>query len=144
VYSSLAGAQPADGTVAQFTARATPYARRAAMLYALGDGAAEVDVAHLAAAYALIGYARATAAHVVGTGTGDRRLDKLLTALDAAGAQGLTRSKVSDLFSRKLSVPQLDDLLAKAEALPGITRHQVKSAGRSADVWTRRVGEKSE
>ena len=64
------------------------------MLYALGDGAAEVDVPHLSAAYALIGYSRATAAFVLGTGTGDARLDKVLVALDTAGAQGLTRSQL--------------------------------------------------
>jgi hypothetical protein len=136
VYSALSGAQPTDGTVAQFTARATPYARRAAMLYALGDGAAEVDVTHLQAAYALVSYARATAAFVLGTGTGDPRLDKLIVALDTAGVQGLTRSDISRLFSGKLSVPQLDDLMTKAEALPGVTRTQRRGAGRPTDVWS--------
>ena len=144
VYGALSGAQPTDGALAQFTARATPYARRAAMLYALGDGAAAVDVAHLQSAYALICYSRATAAYVLGTGTGDARLDKVLAALDAAGAQGLTRSQVSDLFSRKLTKPQLDDLLTKVEAVPGVTRIQVKGAGRPTDVWVLRGGEKSE
>ncbi|HEV2343588.1 MAG TPA: DUF3987 domain-containing protein [Actinocrinis sp.] len=136
VYGALSGAQPTDGIVAQFTARATPYARRAAMLYALGDGAAEVDLKHLQAAYALIGYARNTAAFVLDTGTGDPRLDKILVALDTAGAQGLTRSQVSDLFSRKLNVPQLNDLLTRAEALPGVTRTQRRGNGRPTDLWT--------
>ena len=144
VYGALSGAQPTDGTVAQFTARATPYARRAAMLYALGDGAVEVDVSHLRAAYALVSYARATAAHVLGTGTGDPRLDKVVVALDTAGAQGVTRSQLSDLFSRKLTAPQLDDLLAKVEAVPGVTRIQRRGAGRPTDVWTLEGGEKSE
>jgi hypothetical protein len=144
VYGALSGAQPTDGTLAQFTARATPYARRAAMLYALGDGAAEVDVTHLASAYALIGYSRATAAHVLGGGTGDVRLDKILVALDTAGAAGITRSDVSRLLSGKLNAAQLDELLARVEALPGVTRTQRQSAGRTADVWTLSGGEKSE
>ena len=143
VYSALSGAQPTDGTVAQFTARATPYARRVAMLYALGDGKTEVDVPHLAAAYALVGYARATAAHVLGTGTGDARLDKVIVALDAAGAQGLTRSQLSDLFSRKLTRAQLDDLLTKVEAVPGVTRTQRHGAGRPTDVWTLTAAKKA-
>lgn len=136
VYSALSGAQPTDGTVAQFTARATPYARRAAMLYALSDGAAEVDVVHLAAAHALIGYSRATAAYVLGGGTGDVRLDKILVALDAAGAAGITRSDVSRLLSGKLTAPQLDELLSRVEALPGVTRTQRRGNGRPTDVWT--------
>lgn len=136
VYGALSGAQPTDGTVAQFTARATPYARRAAMLYALGDGAAEVDVAHLAAAHALIGYSYATAAYVLGGGTGDVRLDKILVALDAAGAAGVTRSDVSRLLSGKLTAPQLDELLTRVEALPGVTRTQRRGNGRPTDVWT--------
>lgn len=106
------------------------------MLYALSDGAAEVDAAHLRAAYALIGYSRATAAYVLGGGTGDVRLDKILVALDAAGAQGLTHSQVSDLFSRKLATAQLDDLLSKAEGLPSVTRTQRRGNGRPTDLWT--------
>lgn len=144
VYPALSGGGPTEGPVAQFTARATPYARRAAMLYALADGESAVDVPHLEAAYALIGYSRATAAHVMGHGTGDARLDKLIVALDTAGAQGLTRSAISDLFSRKLNRAQLDDVLAKAEALPGVTRTQVRGNGRPTDVWAMAGGEKSE
>lgn len=144
VYPALSGGGPTDGPVAQFTARATPYARRAAMLYALADGATAVDEPHLQAAYALVNYARATAAHVLGTGTGDARLDKLIVALDTAGAQGLTRTQISGLNSGKLTKPQLDDLLAKAEALPGVTRTQRRGNGRPTDVWTLQGGEKSE
>ena len=144
VYPALSGGGPTDGPVAQFTARATPYARRAAMLYALADDATAVDEPHLKAAYALVNYARATAAHVLGTGTGDARLDKLTVALDAAGAQGLTRTDISALFSRQLSKAQLDDLLGKAEALPGVTRTQRRGNGRPTDVWTLQGGEKSE
>jgi hypothetical protein len=141
VYPALSGGGQSEGPVAQFTARATPYARRAAMLYALVDGETAVDVAHLEAAYALVSYARATAAHVLGTGTGDARLDKLITALDTAGAQGLTRTQISNLYSGKLTRAQLDDVLAKAEALPGVTRTQVRGNGRPTDRWTRQGGE---
>jgi hypothetical protein len=144
VYPALSGAGPTAGPVAQFTARATPYARRAAMLYALADGATAVNEQHLEAAYALVDYARATAAHVLGHGTGNTQLDKLAVALDNAGAQGLTRTDVHGVFSRQLSKAQLDDLLAKAEALPGVTRTQRRGAGRPTDVWTLTGGEKSE
>ena len=144
VYPALSGGGPTDGPVAQFTARATPYARRTAMLYALADGATAVDAPHLQAAYALANYSRATAAHVLGHGTGDERLDKLITALTTAGAQGMTRTDISALFSGHLKGPQLADLLTKAEASPGITRTQRRGNGRPTDVWTLQGGEKSE
>ncbi|HEV2640777.1 MAG TPA: DUF3987 domain-containing protein [Actinocrinis sp.] len=136
VYSALSSETHTDGIVAQFTARATPYARRAAMLYALGDGAAEVDVTHLQAAYALVTYARATAAHVLGTGTGDPQLDKTIAALSTAGERGLSRMELSHLFSRKLTAAQLDDLVSKVETVPNVTRTRRTGVGRPTDVWT--------
>ncbi len=138
VYPALSASPPVDGAVAQFTARATPYARRAAMLYALADEKAVVDVGHLHAAYALVNYSRTTAAYVLGTdgGTGDPHLDKVLAALTGAGEQGLSRAQVSGLFSRHLSTAQLGDLLAKLEANPAVTRTRRTGVGRPTDVWT--------
>ena len=137
VYPSLSEAPPADGPVAQFTARATPYARRIAMVYALADGKAIVDAPHLTAAYHLVNYSRATAAFVLGgdSGTGDPRLDKVMAALDEAGPAGLTRSAVSALFSRNLSKDALADLLERLEALPGVERAERTGAGRTATIW---------
>ncbi|WP_370368203.1 DUF3987 domain-containing protein [Catenulispora sp. GP43] len=136
-YPALSESPPADGPVAQFTARATPYARRLAMVYALADAKAIVDVAHLTAAYHLVNYSRATAAFVLGgaSGTGDPQLDKALAALIEAGPSGLTRSQISAVFSRKLTRSALDDLLGKLEALAEVERREQASAGRTATVW---------
>ena len=137
VYPALSEAPGADGPVAQFTARATAYARRIAMVYALADGKAIVDRPHLMAAYHLVNYSRATAAFVLGgeNSTGDPHLDKALFALVEAGPAGLTRSEMSGVFSRKLSAVSLDDLLSKLEALPEVTRTERAGAGRTATVW---------
>jgi len=144
VYGALSSETHTDGTIAQFTARATPYARRAAMLYALGDGKAEVDVPHLRSAYALVTYARATAARVLGAGTGDPRLDKTIAALTLAGSAGLTRSQISELFSRNLTRPQLDDLLSKVESLPNALHTRSTGVGRPTDIWKLTRDEKNE
>jgi hypothetical protein len=106
------------------------------MLYALADGAAEVDISHLHAAYALVNYARDTATHVLGADKTDHRLTKLMAALRTAGPTGMTRGEITTLFSRNLSAGQLDDLLAKVEATPGVTRSQRRGAGRPTTVWT--------
>lgn len=136
VYHALSGPDHADGTVAQFTARATPYARRAAMLYALGDGATAVDLGHLEAAYALVNYARDTAEHVLGGKGTDPNIAKLTAALRTAGPTGMTRMKVNHLFSRNLKAAQLDDLLNEVEANHGVTRSHRSGAGRPTTVWT--------
>lgn len=136
VYGQLSGSEPTDGAVAQFTARATPYARRAAMLYALGDGANAVDLDHLTAAHALVNYARETATHILGSKGSDPRLAKVTAALSAAGPSGMTRAEINNLFSRNLNAAQLDDLLAKLEATKGVTRSQRRGAGRPTTVWT--------
>jgi hypothetical protein len=138
VYPALSASPPVDGAVAQFTARATPYARRAAMLYALADAQPIVDVGHLRAAYALVNYSRATAAYVLGTagGTGDPHLDKVITALREAGEQGMSRKQISNLFSGHLSKAQLDDIFSRLETVPGVARARRTGAGRPADVWT--------
>lgn len=137
VYPALSEAPPADGPVAQFTARATPYARRLAMVYALADAAAIVDVPHLTAAYHLVNYSRATAAFVLGgaSGTGDPQLDKVLAELEQAGAAGLSRSQISAVFSRKLNRPALDDLLSKLESVAEVQRCEQSSAGRPSTRW---------
>ena len=140
VYPALSESPPADGPVAQFTARATPYARRLALIYALADRRAAVDIPHLTAAYHLVNYSRATAAFVLGgaSGTGDPQLDKALAALVDAGSAGLTRSQISDVFSRNLKAASLDDLIGKLEALPEVERTERTGNGRKATVWVAR------
>lgn len=148
VYPVLSAASVRDGVVAQFTARATPYCRRLAALYALADGHAIVDKVHLEAAYHLVNYSRASAAFILGAeSTGDPDLDKALAALQVAGADGLTRTQFNnDVFAKNFSGSRLNDVLAKLAQLPGVVveKRPTGGRGRPAECWSLVSPEKTE
>jgi hypothetical protein len=137
VYPALAGSEDGDGPLAEFTARAAPYAKRLAMVYALLDGTDRIDTGHLTAAWALVRYARASAAHILGAaanGTGDPQLDRLAAAVRAAGPAGLTATEVQRMFKR-LSAPVRSQLTARLLHLPGYGSAQTASEGRPQTVY---------
>lgn len=70
------------GLIGALTARAEAQTARLALTYALLDGAAEVDLPHLAAAEALWNYAERSAIHVFGASSGNRHADQLLALLE--------------------------------------------------------------
>jgi hypothetical protein len=139
VYPALSAASIQDGVVAQFTARATPYCRRIAALYALADGYAIVDQEHMEAAYHLVNYSRASAAFVLGAHTtGDPDLDKALRALTDAAPDTLTRTNfANDVFAKNFSGVRLNDVLAKLAQLPGVVveKRSTGGRGRPAEHW---------
>lgn len=145
VYSVLSASPAHDGTVAQFTARAPEYCRRLAAVYALADGKAIADREHLEAAYQLVNYSRATAAHVMGDGTGDPVLDKVVAALISAGDDGLKRSDITQKVLGGRKRPEIiADLFDKLNALPYIGRESHPGKGRTAEVWVYRTEEAEE
>ncbi|MFD5467882.1 DUF3987 domain-containing protein [Kitasatospora sp. NPDC127059] len=137
VYPALCGDEGDDGPLAEFTARAAPYAKRTAMVYALTDHTDRIGEAHLRAAWALVRYARASAAHILGAmveGTGDPDLDKLAAAVKAAGPNGLTGDEVYRLFKRR-NAAYRSDLTARLCELPGFAAVQVPGDGRHRTVY---------
>ncbi|MEU3498748.1 hypothetical protein ABZ747_35340 [Kitasatospora cineracea] len=137
VYPELSGQEDDDGPLAEFTARAAPYAKRTAMVYALIDHTDRIREDHLRAAWALTRYARVSAAHILGAAansTGDPALDKLMAAVKAAGPGGLTQSQVQVMFKR-LSAPQRGELTARLCELPGYAAAQVPNGGRHQTVY---------
>jgi hypothetical protein len=137
VYPALSGAEDGNGPLAEFTARAAPYAKRCAMVYALLDGKTRIDTQHLYAAWALVRYARASAAHILGAAastTGDPRLDKLCAAVRAAGPAGLSGTQVQQMF-KKLSTPERSQLTADLCQLPGYAAAPVPGGGRHGTVF---------
>jgi hypothetical protein len=98
------------------TARAEAQVVRLAMLYALLDEKAQIDMPHLLAALALWEYAEASARHVFGSSLGDPIADEILRAVRAAGQDGMTRTQIRDLFKRNCSAERIGaalDLLAR-------------------------------
>ncbi|MCU7822642.1 YfjI family protein [Kitasatospora sp. DSM 101779] len=137
VYPALSGGEDDDGPLAEFTARAAPYAKRTAMVYALLDRKPCIQEQHLRAAWALIRYARASAAHILGAaagGTGDPNLDKLAAAVKAAGPGGLTQSEVQVMFKRQ-NATWRGELTARLCQLPGFTAAPVQGSGRHQTVY---------
>ncbi len=123
----------AGGALAEFTARAAPYALRAAMVYALCDHGDTIQEEHMRAAWHLVNYARATAAHLVGSRSGDPKLDKLAAAVRKAGPEGLTGNDIHRLFKNDRKAER-ERLMAALLEQPGYTRRQRATRGRPATV----------
>jgi hypothetical protein len=134
VYSSLSAAQP--GLLGAVTARAESQAIRLALIYALLDGASEIDKPHLTAALALWEYCEASAAFIFGGSLGDPVADEIERALQQAGADGMTRTAIRDLFGRNRSG---DRIGAALYLLRTKDRARMETAtgkgGRPAETW---------
>lgn len=91
------------GLFGAVTSRAEAQTMRLACLYALLDSKSVVERVHLEAALALWQYCEASARYIFGAATGDRIADELLLALQEAGSDGLTRTRIRDLFNRRHS-----------------------------------------
>jgi hypothetical protein len=108
---------------------------RLALIYAILDGSPEIDVQHLRAALAVWGYAEDSAAFIFGQSLGDPIADDILRALRQAGADGMSRTAIRDLFGRNRSADQIGTALA-ALATQGQAKGEMRtSGGRPAEVW---------
>jgi len=137
MYGDLAVTAHETETVRALLQRGAPYVRRMAMLYALLDGSALVDVAHLNAARALWDYSAATWRVVYAEGAHRSALgERLLAALLVAGAAGLSRTGLrtaagsNDLPAEKI-VRELNALATDGLA----QRETVPTAGRPRTLW---------
>jgi hypothetical protein len=84
------------GMWGHMTSRAEAQALRLSVLYALLDCSDVVRVEHLAAALAAWQYCQDAAATIFGVRTGNRDADRILSALQDAGEQGLTLTKINE------------------------------------------------
>jgi hypothetical protein len=105
------------------------------MLYALLDGKDEVEECHLQAALAVWEYCEASAAHIFGDSLGDPVADDILRALKQAGAEGMARTAISNLFGRHQSANRLGAALCIL-ALRGRARMETReTGGRPTEMW---------
>lgn len=118
------------------TARAEAQAIRIALIYALLDGAAEIDTPHLMAALAVWQYADATAKHVFGASLGDRTADEIARRLNQAADTGLTRTEISDAFRRHKTSEQIGCALDLLRRKGRATCETVRTDGRPIELWT--------
>jgi hypothetical protein len=98
------------GLAGAATARAEAHTVRIALLYALLDCSDVIQLQHLEAALAFWAYSAASARWVFGDSIGDPTADEIWT-LARDRADGITRTEVSNLFSRNKKAREIDRAL---------------------------------
>lgn len=135
LYDEFTEADDEEAAWAEFMRRAAAYCLRIGGIYAVLDGRKLISKDDLAAAGALVRYSGMSARYVLGSQLRDPRMERLTRAITEAGEQGLTRTQISALYSRKLTSALLDELLDELVAVGGYEVIQVQTGGRSAAVY---------
>jgi hypothetical protein len=131
-YSRLSAGAP--GMLGAVTGRAEALVTRLSLLYAILDESHRIRVGHLAAALEVWRYCEDSAKYIFGDATGDPVADEILTALLSAGAKGMSRTEVRDLFSRHRT-DRVGSALT-ALTLAGLASYEkVETGGRPAERW---------
>jgi hypothetical protein len=133
VYEQLSAEQV--GLLGAITARAEAQVVRIALIYALLDGSAQIDVPHLEAALAVWEYCELSAAFVFGHLLGDPIADEIARALQHAGPEGMSRTAIRDLFGRNRSGNRIEVALALLATRGRARRQTRKTSGHPAEVW---------
>ena len=133
VYGKLSAPQP--GLLGAVVARGEAQVVRLALIYALLDGAVQIDVPHLEAALAVWEYCEASAAFVFGSLLGDPVADEIMRALQHAGSEGMTRTAIRDLFGRNRSGDRIGAALALLATRGRARMETRKTGGHPAEVW---------
>jgi hypothetical protein len=135
IYPQLSADRP--GLLGAVTGRAEAQVIRLALVYALLDNTDKIDVAHLKAGIAIWEYCEESARQIFGDSLGDPVADTILEALRRAGASGMPRTAISDLFGRNQSSAGIRvalGLLSKLGKARSETRETGK-AGRPIEMW---------
>lgn len=133
-YDDLSEGQP--GLWGAATARAEAHTVRLALLYAVLDCAPAIRIEHLEAALGFWRYASGSAHWVFGDSLGDPTADEIWQ-LAKLHPDGVTRTQVSDLFSRNKKAREIDRALGALVDAGRLQReeHRTGTAGRPATVW---------
>jgi len=133
IYGDLSA--PQKGLLGAVTARAEAQVIRLALIYALLDHSEQIDVSHLHAALAVWDFADASAAYVFGGMLGDPIADEIMRALHQAGAEGMSRTAIRDLFGRNRSGDRIGAALGLLATSRRARMEMRETGGRSAEFW---------
>jgi hypothetical protein len=133
VYGELSEGRP--GLFGAVIGRAEAQVTRLAALYAVLDRSHLIERPHLKAALALWWYAEESARYVFGDATGDAIADDILRALQGAGAKGMTRTEIRDLFGRNKKSERVNQALALLLRAGRIRREEERTGGRPVERW---------
>jgi len=133
IYERLSAARP--GLFGAATGRAEAHTLRLALIYALLDRAAAIDLPHLDAALEVWRYAHNSTRWVFGDTLGDPTADEIW-ALAKQHRDGISRTEVRDLFSRNKKAREIDRALTALVDAGRLDRQQRRDgAGRPAEIW---------
>lgn len=133
VYAQLSEGFP--GLLGAVTGRAEAQCLRIALLYALMEGANEIDAPHLLAALAVWERSSESARFIFGDSLGDPVADDILRGLREEGPLGLTRTAISKLCGRHQSSERITQSLALIERR-GLARFEKRpTQGAPVEVW---------
>jgi queuine/archaeosine tRNA-ribosyltransferase len=117
------------------TARAEAQCIRLGLLYALLDGATNIDLPHIKAALAVWEYCEASAAHIFGASLGDPVADEIVRALQHT-SEGLSRTAIHHLFGRNQSADRIGAALTLLMGRGSVgIEHRQSGGGRPSEVW---------
>lgn len=133
VYPRLSEGQP--GLLGAATSRAEAQTLRLSAVYAALDCSPVVRVEHLRAALAVWDYAFASARYIFGDATGDAVADRIRESLESAGPDGLSRTKMSELFKHNVSSNRIGRALEQLASLGLAEVSPVATEGRSTECW---------
>ena len=133
IYGPLSEGKP--GLFGAVIGRAEAQVVRLAALYAALDLSDEIERDHLMAALAFWEYAESSARYIFGDATGDAVADQIMKALMAAGADGMTRTEISNRFGRNRRAERIGRALSMLLNARRVRREQEVTGGRKAERW---------
>ena len=133
VYGPLSRGE--QGLLGAATSRAEAHVVRLAAIYATLDRDSEIRLPHLEAALALWQYSAASARWIFGDSLGDPTADEIWAAAKERPS-GVTRTEVSDMFSRNKKRREIERALTVLEDAGRLRREtRMAERGRPAEVW---------
>lgn len=134
-YGRLSEETP--GIVGLVTNRAEAQTLRLSVVYALLDFSGSVKGRHLRSAMALWDYCRRSCQYIFGESTGEEEADRILEALKAADARGLTRTEINRIFAGHRPADLLERSLGRLLelGLAVVTDESGDSGGRPVKRW---------
>ena len=132
-YRGLSTGKP--GLFGAVVSRAEAQARRLACLYTLAEKSSRIEGGHLESALALWRSCEQSARYIFGDKLGDPDADAILSAVRSAGAAGLTRTALNDLFKGHRSSAVLNRALLLLGDTGLVRRAEESTGGRPVERW---------
>lgn len=132
-YYDLSECKP--GLLGAMIGRAEAQVLRLSLLYALLDCSAIIRKPHLEAALEAWRYCEDSSRFIFGDSMGDPIADTILVALTRAGAEGMSRTDLNNLFQRNASSSSIARALGMLDEIGKIRSQKDSTGGRPVEIW---------